>query len=496
MNLIEKYHDAFIRFSQNEAFFDGDKRYTYKEFSEIINGNRRLLEQQIGFAPQMPVGVLCTEKAETYAAVFAIWFAGGCFVPLHPASPVQFNNEIIQKHNIRFVFAPTETNVSAPGENVKILHNSGIKGVESEQFYSWDEHEYLYVLNTSGSTGTPKNVPINLKNLTAFVDGFLELYPEINDRDKFLQTYDLTADAAFTGYLIPLLIGAAVYTVPAGQFKPFGVAKMLKENPISWVQVTPSLLACLQPFFESLWFSKINHFHFGGEALPLTLVEEWRKHVPNAEISNVYGPTETTITATIYKCLPKESLKSKNNIISIGKPLKKVITKINRNSLKKENAGELLIGGEQVMEKYLFAEEQPFEFPEIERKQTKFYPSGDLVETDDEGFLFYFGRQDDQVKINGYRVDLIEVENCVRELAGGRNTAAVALEVSPGLTQLIVFIENFDGSTEEILKQLTEKLPFYKIPEKIIGVDTFPLSNSGKTDRKKLVANYKQSVQS
>lgn len=496
MNLIEKFHDAFIRFSKKEAFFDGNKSYSYSEFSKIINGSRSLLEQQPGFAPQMPIGVLCTEKAETYAAVFAIWFAGGCFVPLHPASPNQFNAEIIQKHKIRLVFAPEGTDNSALGENVKILHNPGIRGVEFEKIYSWQEHEYLYVLNTSGSTGTPKNVPINLKNLTAFVEGFLELYPELNERDKFLQTYDLTADAAFTGYLIPFLIGAAVYTVPAGQFKPFVVAKMLKENPISWVQVTPSLLTCLQPFFESLWFPKITHFHFGGEALPLTLVEEWRKHIPNAEISNVYGPTETTVTATIYKCLADESLKSKNNIISIGKPLKKINTKINLNNWETETTGELLIGGEQVMEKYLFAEEQPFQITEFEGSQAKFYPSGDLVEMDEEGFLYYFGRRDDQVKINGYRVDLIEVENRVRELTGGKNVAAVAMEISPGLTQLIVFIENFTGDTGDMLNQLTQKIPFYKIPEKIVGVAAFPLSNSGKTDRKKLVASYKQSIQS
>jgi len=131
MNLIEKYKDAFIRFGQNEAFFDVEKKYSYCEFSEIINGSRSLLEQQHDFAPQIPIGVLCTEKAESYTAVFAIWFAGGCFVPLHPASPAQFNAEIIRKHNIRFVFAPAGTDVSALGENVKILHNSGLKEGES-----------------------------------------------------------------------------------------------------------------------------------------------------------------------------------------------------------------------------------------------------------------------------------------------------------------------------------------------------------------------------
>jgi len=490
MNLIEKYHEAFLRFSENEAFFDGGKRYTYREFSGLIQQCRSKLERQPWFDQKNAVGVLISEKAETYAAIFAIWFTGSCFVPLHPSSPKQFNDEIIQKNKIKIVFAPVGSEVSFNDGSITILQIEKNDGIALQKPISRDDHQILYILNTSGSTGTPKNVPINLKNVEAFVEGFLDLYPELHADDKFLQTYDLTADAAFTGYLIALLIGAAVYTVPAGQFKPFQVAKTLAENPITWVQVTPSLLACLQPFFDSLWFNRITHFHFGGEALPVSLVEMWRHHIPNAEISNVYGPTETTITATIYKCLPGNALKTKNGSVSIGKPLKNVQTKIVGSNFQDVKHGELYIAGAQLMENYLFVDNQPFETLEIEGKATKFYPSGDWVETDENGFLYYIARKDDQVKINGYRVDLTEVENNVRDLAGGRNAAAVAVEVAPGLKQLVVFIENYNGDSSEIIEQLSQKLPFYKIPEKIIGVDAFPLANSGKTDRKTLVANY------
>jgi len=492
MNLIEKYHQAFERFSENEAFFDGKKRYSYREFSEYIQKCRNALEQQPEFEPGNAVGVIISERAETYAAVFAIWFAGACFVPLHPLSPKEFNAEIIRKHNIRIVFSPIDSEISFSSEKIQILQIAKGEGDKLKPAFPRNQIDILYILNTSGSTGTPKNVPINLKNIEAFIEGFLELYPELNESDKFLQTYDLTADAAFTGYLVPLLVGAATYTVPVGQFKPFQVAKVLSENHVTWVQVTPSLLACLQPFFQSMWFPAITHFHFGGEALPASLAEMWREHVPNAEISNVYGPTETTITATIYKCLPNESLKSKNNVVSIGKPLKNVQLKIVESLAKNEIQGELFIAGPQVMENYLFTDKQPFDTLAYEGKSTKFYPSGDWVETDVDGFLYYKARKDDQIKINGYRVDLKEVENRVQEFAGGRNTAAIAVEVSQGLKQLIVFIENYEGESSEILGKLSKILPFYKIPEKIIRVDVFPLTNSGKTDRKKLAATYQK----
>lgn len=494
MNLIEKYHAAFILYGNNDAFFDGERRYSYNEFSTLVQHCRDLLESVAEFKPGCAVGIVNSEKAETYAAIFAVWFAGGYFVPLHPASPPQFNHEIIQKNRIRAVFAAKDAENICKATDVIVLKLSETPEIKLQPVFPRRNSDFMYVLNTSGSTGTPKNVPINSSNLEAFVDGFLEVYPELKENDKFLQTYDITADASFTGYLIPLLIGAAVYTVASGQFKPFQVAKTLAENPITWVQVTPSLLACLQPFFGSLWFVGVTHFHFGGEALPLSLVDEWRPHVPNAEISNVYGPTETTITATIYKCLPGDSVHARNNIVSVGKPLKHVLTMITDDRLNSEKRGELLIGGAQVMEKYLFTETQPFIYPGKEGEQQKFYPSGDWVETDHDGLIYFTARIDDQVKINGYRVDLTEIENHVSKATGGLHAAAVAVEVKTALKQLVVFVEHFKGDTTQMMQLLKKDLPFYKMPENIIGIETFPLTNSGKTDRKALIKSYLQSM--
>ncbi len=484
MNLIQQYFQAFQNFSNNNAFCLGNEMLSYSQFLSLVNGSRKLLESQSGFVPQNAVGVLCNERAETYAAVFAIWFSGGIFVPLNPSSPALLNNELIQKHKIKIIFASKDIPEGMEPQ-LKILNNKVVSSPDSLPLYKWKSRQVMYVLNTSGSTGTPKNVPVNLKNLTAFVEGFLELYPELSSADNFLQTYELTADAAFTGYLIPFLKGATVYSVLSGQFKPFAVAKILTEKPITWVQVTPSLLACLHPFFDSFNLKVIEHFHFGGEALPANMVEEWREYVPNAEISNVYGPTETTVTATIYKCLPGEKLKAINNIVSIGKPLKSVFVKVTEN-------GELLIAGDQVMENYLFTYDQPFK--NLPDENQDYYPTGDLVEKDDDGFLYYHGRLDEQVKINGYRVDLIEVENKVRLLvADARNVAAVSVEKSSGIHQLVVFIENYSGNGNEITEKLKSIFPVYKIPEKIIGVSQFPLAPSGKTDKKALVTQFKNS---
>ncbi len=491
MNLIQEYFNAFNRFSENEAFCLNDEKLSYNEFLSLINGSRNLLESQPDFRAESAIGVLCNSTAETYAAIFAIWFSGGILIPLNPDSPIKVNAELIQNHRIKFIFSSGEYHLKIAYSGATLLYNKGIKSKEVQPLADWQETRLMYVLNTSGSTGTPKNVAINLKNVTSFVEGFLEKYPELNATDKFLQTYELTADAAFTGYLIPFLLGAAVYTVPAGQFKPFAVAKILAHEQVTWVQVTPSLLACLQPFFSSLYFPGIKHFHFGGEALPADMVELWRKQIPNAEISNVYGPTETTITATIYKCLPGEDLKVKNNMVSIGQPLKNAFVNIQHKRDSEQEAGELYIAGSQVMQEYLFTKEQPFKVVTENHKSLKYYPTGDLVLKDEDENLYYVGRMDDQVKISGYRVDLIEVENAVRtsNVVDG-NVAAVAFEKSLGMNQLVAFIENFSGDGNEISEELSTYFPSYKIPEKIIGVPHFPLTASGKVDKKALISQF------
>lgn len=489
MNLFKRYYDTFEAYGQNEAFCFEDEHITYTEFINKINGIRFLIESSQNYSSEAPVGVICFEDAETYASVFAIWFSGCYFVPLNPSMPGEFINEIITRHNIRIVLSS-----KVPDNNLLVAENNlvittSVGSIIAKPIYDWKDEQVVYVLNTSGSTGKPKYVPINLKNLTAYVDGFLALYPDLEPNDKFLQTYDLTSDGAFTGYLIPFMIGASVYTISPKYFKPLAVAKVLRQSKVTWVKLTPSLLACLRPYFNSFYLPHIRHFLFGGEALPLNLVEEWRKSVPNAVISNLYGPTETTVTAIIYKCTPREELKFLNNTVSIGKPLQGVITYIKPETPDIDDCtGELCIAGEQVMEGYWFSEGQPFIFPNQGKSMLKYYTTGDQVKKDSEGYFYYFGRKDDQVKINGYRVDLIEIENIVREiLPGYGNIAATKVEVGESLSQLVVFVENFMENEDKLIKELSGKHPRYKIPERIIGVISFPLLPSGKTDKKALV---------
>lgn len=488
MNLWEKYWNSFQEHATKTAFCIGNNSYSYSDFSASVAGCQQLLHEKLTNPVAQPVGVMCHDSLETFAAIFAIWFSGAHFVPLHPQHPERVNQEKIKQSGLYLILD------SNP--DTKHLCSNGITGTISKPEAT--NAGLAYILFTSGSTGSPKGVPISTTNLNAFVEGFLNMYPDLNSSDHFLQTYDLTSDAAFTGYLIPLLLGATVYTIPSEGFKYLNIVKYLQQYEITWTQFTPSVLNYLRPYFNSIRCNSLKHSQFGGEALSLGLVTEWAACVPNAEISNIYGPTETTITCAIHRTTIQDLPEKVNNgIISIGKPIGEVkilILTENNSVAGAGEKGELCIGGKQVMANYLSNPgngKNPFFTDE---NGQRYYRSGDLVFQDEDGCLFYCGRIDDQLKINGYRIEPAEIELAVSRVSDGSKSKAYEFRNKTGTESIVVFIEQTEVNPEILKEQLRAFLPAAVLPEKIVAVRNFPLNPNGKVDKNALFAEYSSQI--
>jgi D-alanine--poly(phosphoribitol) ligase subunit 1 len=498
MNLWEKFNASFTKNNSEPAFYIGNQFYTYHEFKQYISGSQQLLLKNCGGLTGIPVGVVCHDSIETFAAIFAIWFSGCHFVPLHPLHPVHVNAAKIQQSGLGLIFT-SEDNSYSNDVQPKFICNKDIRSEDSLKVQQ--ETNRSYILFTSGSTGKPKGVPINTENLNAFIEGFLELYPDLTSEDRFLQTYDLTSDAAFTGYLIPLILGATVFTIPTDGIKYLSIVKMLREHNITWTQFTPSVLNYLRPYLKSIRFSELKHSHFGGEALPFDLVSEWAGCVPNAEISNIYGPTETTITCTIHRAeIGQLGEKVYNGIISIGKPLKGVKTLIidDKGQILGDNKkGELCIGGDQVMDGYINTvngDGTTFLIREENGCNVKYYRSGDLIMRDEEGYLFFCGRIDDQLKISGYRIEPAEIEWAVSKVTGGHISKAFGYRTIAGTESIVLFVEKYEGQPGMLKEKLREFFSSALIPEKIISVGQFPLNSNGKVDKSRLFEEYSNQI--
>jgi len=302
-----------------------------------------------------------------------------------------------------------------------------------------------------------------------------------------LQMFDLTFDLSVMSYLIPLCVGACVYTVPEKGTKYTNVYSILESHAITFALMVPSILSFLKPYFEEITLPQLRYSLFCGEALFTGLATGWMKCAPNARIENVYGPTEATIFCLTYSVGNTEQVTDYNGIVAIGKPMTGLeVMAANEffEPIKDGDKGELCLCGGQVTNGYLDPENDKAAFFELNGK--KYYRTGDIVYKDSKGDYLYCGRADQQVKIQGFRVELSEIEFHLKNITGNRNLVALALSNSNDIVQVEVAFEGEEADMSIALQQLTEVLPHYMLPSAVHFVSSFPLNSNGKTDKKEL----------
>ena len=342
---------------------------------------------------------------------------------------------------------------------------------------------------TSGSTGKPKGVPIMRSNVGAFLNSFINAGFSINHLDRCLQCFDLTFDVSVQSFLVPLVKGACVYTIPHNQIKYSYVYGLLEDHKLTFSVMAPSMLRYLRPYYSEIKAKDMRYCILTAEASPVNLVQEWSKCIPNSEIFNFYGPTEATIYCTFYKFKKDEVNKHLNGMLSIGKVMngfKAIIIDEGNNLLSSNQKGELCIAGGQLTPGYWKnpdkATESFFNL-KYDGMVRRFYKTGDLCFFDDEGDIMFSGRLDYQVKIQGYRIELSEIEYHAREHLKGDNSTAIVFENKMGNDEIALFVENESIDLNLILKYLKSKMPYYMVPTKIIPIKKLPLNTNGKIDR-------------
>ncbi len=491
---LNKYiKDSFNYHSKNPAFFINGHFYTYSLLDKTVSAIRQAICLNTPESEKI-IGLIANDDLETYAAIIALWFEGKAYVPLNPESPRERNKLIVIEAGIKTVIDSSKQPLFEEYKPIE-TKNLAISEIDLPlKYFAGDDLAYL--LFTSGTTGIPKGVPITRDNLTGFISAFDALGFNIGPNDRCLQMFDLTFDLSIMSYLVPLLKGACVYTVPKDKIKYGYIAELLEEQQLTVALMVPSILHFLRPYFEEIEYPELRYNLFCGEALPLDLTIEWSRCVPNSKIINVYGPTEDTIFCTHYTFKKNKPNKSYNGILSIGKPMKgteMIIVDENNNILSSNKSGELCLSGRQLTPGYWNNDSKNKEaFFEIEYKDrlTKFYKTGDLSYADEEGDFYYSGRLDHQIKIQGFRVELSEIEFHCKTYLGKINVVASDYTNKTGNSEIGLAIESDSFETEGLLNYIKLKMPPYMIPSQIRFVNPFPLNVNGKTDRKVLKQIY------
>ena len=470
--ILTPVREAIRNHAERHAFYIDGAYYTYRQFAERVSAIRSVIRS--AEKNEQIWGLSLHDDLNTYASIFALWMEGKAYVPLHPSWPEERIASIKEQVGCT---------------NVLDACDALYTGDLLDDWAEASEDDLAYILFTSGSTGVPKGVQLTRRNIAAFMDSFWKTGIDITPDDRCMQVFDLTFDVSVQSYLVALTRGACVYTVPYGQVKYLYAASLIQEQGITFGAMAPSMLTYLRPYFEEFDASSMKACILTAEACPVDLMEAWYGCAKNTEIYDFYGPTEATIYCTYYKLTRGGENLSLNGIISIGKPLANVQAIIIREDgslVEGQEKGELCVAGDQVTPGY-WKNEEKNSCSFFVRDGVRYYHTGDLCYWHESGNIMYSGRIDQQAKIQGFRVELGEIEHHARTFyQNERRVIAIAFQNDKNLTEIALFVEAEQEDTKPLVEYLRSKMPHYMIPTRFIYVPSFPLNKSEKIDRNEL----------
>ena len=349
--------------------------------------------------------------------------------------------------------------------------------------------DVAYICFTSGSTGYPKGVQIRHGALSALVGDIVDRFA-IGARTRLAANTAIGFDVSIAEIWMTLCGGGCLCT--SGAQKPLAagaLADFIDANLLTHLAATPSVLATL----PERSFASLQCIVAAGEACPSSLVD---RLAPRRDFFNAYGPTEATIYATVARCNPGQT-------VTIGKPLSHMATCVldqDLNPVAEGDVGELCLSGIGIADGYLDdVDETTRKFVRLELPDSatvNIYRTADLVRRTRSGDLVYLGRTDDQVKIRGQRLELAEIEQSARRVAGVQD-AVVCVDQRGATAELICFFVAARGGESirsTLLAQLIAWLPTYMIPAHFVEVETIPTTPSGKKSRAALLAKHRNKI--
>ncbi|MBE6784208.1 MAG: amino acid adenylation domain-containing protein [Ruminococcaceae bacterium] len=450
-----------------------DKTLTYKELNEEANRiAHSLLEKGIGRGDI--VAFMLPRRSYLLSTMIGILKSGVAYMPIDPDYP---------QDRIEYMLSDSGAKLCVTDKNIfELLDNSNVNNPDAV-VYSKDN---CYCIYTSGSTGKPKGTLLTHGNVANYVNNNNNNVVHSIIKESYKNIVSVTTvgfDIFVTESLLPLANGMEIVLANEEQAKlQSKLNELIKSTPADVLQTTPTKMKSLIVDKEQLDYLKtIKVIILGGEALEETLVEELQS-LTDAEIFNIYGPTEATVWGT--------NAEVKDLDITIGKPIANTQIYIVDKYTKPVPigvTGELCIAGDCVGAGYLNRPELTAEkFIDNPFGEGKMYKTGDLAYWREDGNIAYVGRNDFQVKIRGLRIELGEIENAISSVDGINMSVVVVRKNSEGRQLICAFYTGEEKSAQEIKAVIGEKLPKYMLPHIFTYLDEIPLTSSGKISRKTL----------
>ncbi|KLT66997.1 type I polyketide synthase [Pedobacter sp. BMA] len=455
---------------------------TYQELDNQSNQLANLLVNT-GVKPNNHIPILLNRSFEMIIAILATMKCGATYIPIDPSSPSQRINYILNDLQADFLITEGANELNFAGTTIK-ADDPQLSIQSCEKIQIQGAHcDICYIIYTSGSTGKPKGVMIGDQAVGHFINSQSEYYGIGND-DRILLFSSFAFDASVEQIFLALTTGASLILIPEEYLidvKRF--TQYVQDKKVTHLDVTPGFLDNLNPDH----FNNLKRIVVGGDTCPKSLYLKWQA---KGTFYNAYGPTEATVTATLFKCSPHQL--SLSSGLPIGKPVNGTgvyILDETKRQVANGVAGEIYLSGEHLAKGYLNNPEltdERFAMIDISGPQ-RLYKTGDLGRLLANGNIEFLGRIDSQVKIRGYRVELGEIETALSTLPNISQSVVVVKSHDLGDKQLVAFVVAANSFSKEAAEAaLSANLPEFMIPKIWVQLNHMPLTVNGKIDRNAL----------
>ncbi len=430
---------------------------------------------------------------DTLIGFFGILYAGGCYSLVNPEFPSSRVVEILDCLEAKVILTDKEhSSLLKEIVDKEIVLIEDVKKAELEEDILERirslkiDLDPVYINFTSGSTGKPKGVVVGNRSIIDFIDIFTEEF-DIKESDRLANQAPFDFDVSVKDIYSSIKVGATLVLVPKRYFSnPTLLLDYLVEKKVTTMIWAVSAL-CLITTFHGLDYkvpSTVGKILFSGEVMPMKHLRQWMEHLPECTFVNLYGPTEITCNCTYYKIDPTKEYEK----IPIGKPFKNErVFLLDDDGLEvkeKEVVGEICVAGSALALGYYHNKEQTdahfVQNPLHNAYHELIYKTGDLAQYGSDGELYFMGRKDFQIKYQGHRIELEEIELEILKMKDIERVVTIFYEKKNRL--YCFYIGNI--LEKEIIETLSKSLPSFMIPSRFVKVDDFALNKNGKIDRK------------
>ncbi|HEX6292023.1 MAG TPA: amino acid adenylation domain-containing protein [Herpetosiphonaceae bacterium] len=493
------------------AIVMGQRRLTYRELNARANQLAHHL-QALGAQPDTPIG-LCVERSpELVIGLLGILKAGAAYVPLDPSYPQERLAFMLEDAGVEHLVTQQAIVDALPQHSAQVVRldadwpsiaaqPASVPTVEIQSAH------LAYLIYTSGTTGRPKAVQIEHRSLCNTLLASQERFTFQPD-DVLPWIASAAFDIALFELLNPLLAGGTAIVLTQADVldlpqlvQTLTRCTRLHAVPSLMRQIVQTIRAANLPADA---YAAMRQVFVGGDTVPADLLSAMQAVFPHAQITVLYGPTETTIICTSFDA-PRDLPVTAH---PIGRPLPNVQLRLydaHRQLVPIGVPGEIYLGGAGLARGYLHQPELTAEkFVTIDGQL--WYRTGDLARYRADGTLEFMGRTDNQVKVRGFRIELGEIEAVLRQHEAVRDAAAIVHTDGSGDARLVAYVVEQrnkgtkeqglnsldplipdslvpDSSTHDFRAYLNDRLPGYMVPAEVIVLDALPLTAHGKLDR-------------